>query len=408
MNVVIIALKNIFRNKRRTVFTIFSIVIGITALILFEGYITYSMWGLKNTTIRNGIGHLQISSDEKYFLAGSFNPYDFLIEDSENVRKKMMRLPEIKAIVPQISISGTLGFEDKSGIIQAYPAEAESSLLSFRKIIKGRDLLSDDSYHIVLSKGVAEKIEADIGSYVTLMASTLGGGVNAADFEVIGISSSGLRELDNIYTYINLETAKEFLFVDDVPIFILMLEKEVYLDHVYYELTEGKTAGRIGTPLAIKKWDELADYYKSAVMMYSSLLSVVRIIILLIVIFSIVNTMTMSVFERIKEIGTLRSLGTKKARILLMFILEGTGIGIIGGTLGIVAGFCISWLLNASGGIYIPPPPGMSEGYYSLFTPEYKVIWENLILATILSSIGSMYPAFKAIRFNIAEALRYV
>jgi len=401
--------RNILRNKRRTVLTLLSIIIGVVSLVLFDGFVNYTLWGLRESTIKNGVGHLQISTDDGYFLNGSFDPFSYLLPNLEDLEKKIKKNPDVKDVVPSITFSGTLAGGEKSGIvmIQATDPERSTSLLGFRSIVDGRDLNGEDTAKVVLAKGVAKKLCAKVGDILTLMSVTKGGGTNAIDVEVVGIASVGLRELDNITVYLPLRTAQQFLMITTVPLLILVLEKTEYTDETFSYIQQ-KIVPTLSTRISIKKWKDIADYYVQVDGFYKQILSIIRLIIVLVVIFTIVNTMTMSVFERTREIGTLRALGTTKAKIMISFILEGMWIGLIGGIFGVAAGFGISALINSLfGGIYIPPPPGMAEGYQALFKPDLSSGWCNILLSFSVAAIASIYPATKAIKLKIADALRY-
>jgi putative ABC transport system permease protein len=318
-------------------------------------------------------------------------------------------IPSVKEVVPSITFSGTLAGGEKSGIvmIQATDPGKSTSLLGFRSIIDGRDLIGDDTAKVVLAKGVARKLGARVGDVLTLMSVTKGGGTNAADVEVVGIASIGLRELENIMIYMPLRMADQFLMIKSVPLLILVLEKTEYTDETAAFIQQ-KIMSKLSSKIVIKKWNTIADYYTQVDGFYQQLLLIIRLIIVLVVVFTIVNTMIMAVFERTREIGTLRALGSTKGRIMVMFILEGIWIGLIGGVLGVGAGIGIAALINTVfGGVYIPPPPGMAEGYQALFQPDASSIWRNILLSFSVAAIASIYPATKAVKLKIADALRY-
>ena len=132
--------------------------------------------------------------------------------------------------------------------------------------------------------------------------------------------------------------------------------------------------------LEIKKWSELAEFYWKVVGVYHGIFNVVKVIIGAIALFSIANTITMSVYERVREIGTMRAIGTTRSKILILFITEGALVGILGGLLGVVVGVFVAYIINASGGIYISPPPGMSKGYVSLILIVPRVVFMRLVL----------------------------
>jgi len=410
MNTLFLALRNLSRNKRRTILTLTAIITGIMALVLFDGFVRYTLWGLQESTIRNGLGHLQLATAEEYFTSGDFDPFSYLFPDPDAVIKKLRALPEVKDVVPQVTFSATLAGTEKSGIVmvQAVPAELSRSLLSFRNIIDGRDFTAADRYRVILARGVAEKIGARVGDTLTMMAVTRNGGLNAADLEVIGIASLGLRELDNIQVYLDLPTAMDFLDITSVPLLIAVLEKTEYTGEVQRAITQ-RFKPQLDQALVVKAWEELADYYRQVQEFYRSLLRIVRFIIMLVVIFTIVNTMTMAVLERTREIGTLRAIGTQKTGIIGLFLAEGFWIGFFGGVSGILMGLAgASFINTVLGGIYIPPPPGMAEGYQAFFEPAFATVWQNLLLATAVSVLASIYPALKGVKMKIAEALRYL
>jgi putative ABC transport system permease protein len=133
-----------------------------------------------------------------------------------------------------------------------------------------------------------------------------------------------------------------------------------------------------------------------------------KVIICIIVFFSIANTMSMSVFERIKEIGTLRAIGTTRWGITKLFLVEGVLIGILGGILGIICGILAAQIINLSGGIEVPPPPGMTVSFVCKILIVPKVLLYSFSLTVIVSVLSSLYPAIKASRLRIVDAIHYV
>ncbi|MBN1955814.1 MAG: ABC transporter permease [Anaerolineae bacterium] len=109
------------------------------------------------------------------------------------------------------------------------------------------------------------------------------------------------------------------------------------------------------------------------------------------------NTMVMSVFERTREIGVLRSLGWSKGRVLGMILRESVGLSLLGGAAGIVAGIVAIFLLNRN-----PIMAGFVESRFSL-----SLFLQTAATALVLGAIGGMYPAWRASRLRPVEALRY-
>ena len=116
--------------------------------------------------------------------------------------------------------------------------------------------------------------------------------------------------------------------------------------------------------------------------------------------------MTMNVMERIGEIGTSMALGVKRMGVMRLFLAEGILIGSAGGLFGLVLGLLLSGVISSIG-IPMPPPPGMARGYTGevLFTPDIAL--QSLALAIYTTLAASIYPAWRASRMNIVDALRH-
>jgi putative ABC transport system permease protein len=132
----------------------------------------------------------------------------------------------------------------------------------------------------------------------------------------------------------------------------------------------------------------------------------VRVIIALIIVLSISNTLVMSVLERTGEIGTLLAIGLRRRNILQLFISEGLLLGIIGGILGVAAGILLAKIISAVG-IPMPPPPGMDVGFTGRIMVSWPLASGALLIAVATTLLGSVYPAWKASRLEIVDALRH-
>jgi putative ABC transport system permease protein len=161
-----------------------------------------------------------------------------------------------------------------------------------------------------------------------------------------------------------------------------------------------------GRPVEVTPWWALADFYNKTVELFSKQLGVVRFIVAVIIVLSISNTMVMAVLERTWEIGTSMALGVPRRSILALFLVEGLLLGVLGGAIGLALGAAVAALLSAVG-IPMPPPPGMAHGFTGgvLFTPAIAAGAFAIAVATTLAA--SVYPARKASRLPIVDALRH-
>ncbi|MCB1939425.1 MAG: FtsX-like permease family protein, partial [Rhodocyclaceae bacterium] len=153
-------------------------------------------------------------------------------------------------------------------------------------------------------------------------------------------------------------------------------------------------------------WTDLADFYNKTVELFGKQVGIVRLLIALIVILSISNTMTMAVMERTNEIGTSMALGVRRSSILRLFVLEGLVVGVVGGIGGTAIGLVLGELISAVG-IPMPPPPGMTTGYLGEIQISTELSIDALSLAIVTTLAASIFPAWKASRMNVVDALRH-
>jgi putative ABC transport system permease protein len=139
--------------------------------------------------------------------------------------------------------------------------------------------------------------------------------------------------------------------------------------------------------------------------LFSRIFNTLTVIVSVIVVLGIANTMTMAVFERTREIGTIMALGARRRRVVGMFVVEGAFLGVVGGLLGLAVGVVLARAISAYG-IQMPPPPGSTRGFVAeiLLVPEIFARAFVLSVATAIAS--SLYPAWRASRLDVVEALR--
>jgi putative ABC transport system permease protein len=152
-------------------------------------------------------------------------------------------------------------------------------------------------------------------------------------------------------------------------------------------------------------WSRLADFYDKTVTLFKRQVGIIRIIIGIIIMLSITNTMMMTVMERTGEIGTAMALGSSKRSVLIGFLSEGTMLGTIGGIAGALAGWVLARVISEIG-IPMPPPPGMARGFVAAIHVTPGLVVDAIVLAIVTTIAASFYPAWKASRLIIVDALR--
>lgn len=404
LKIIVVAFKNIFRNKRRTMLTFSAIVCGIVALVIFGGFVEYTFWGLRETTIHSQLGHIQIYK-KGYSDKGIANPSEYLITNYPEIKRVLSTVPHIDLITPQISFSGLVGNGQKTltcsgkGVMLG----EGSKLASFESIVEGNEL--DNEQDVLIGKELYKTLGVKVGDYATLLTTTIDGSINAADVKIAGVTQTGSSEYDAVSIKMPLNSAQKLLATDSVEKIVILLEDTKYTDETADKINE--IFKKQHFDLELKKWSDLATFYHSVENLYNGIFSLIKVIIAVIVFFSIANTMTMAVFERTTEIGTIRAMGMTKSSVVFLFLCEGILIGILGGGLGVLGGMLVAKIINLCGGIYIPPPPMMNEGYSAIILIVPKVIISAYSSAVIVSTVSSLYPVIRAAKLDVVDALRH-
>ena len=407
MKTVLMATRNLLRGGRRTASTLLAISVGLVGLTLLDGYITYSMNGLRNAVIQSGTGHLQIVKSPEFFDEGDTDPFPFMMDQAPAIEKELRALPEVKDVVPAISFTAVASTNGKTTtvMVTALPIVQASANLSDRTIDKGADLATGESGKILVGKGVARKLGIEPQASLSLFALNKGGGVNTQSYTVSGTTSTIIAALDNVSVFMDLKDAQTLVRSATVPQLIVFLKNTADTTRVAqairYVSQNSPLAG-----LTVRTWEELSQYYRQANSVYQLVLAVARLIVLIVALFSISGTLSLAVMERLREMGTLRAFGTRRPSVLSMLLFEGLILGATGALIGSLAGGAASGLVNLVGGITMPPPPGTSSVIHILFTPEKSKFVTNAAWILAASTAGAFFPGMLASRQKIADLLR--
>lgn len=395
-----LALRNIFRNRRRSAITLAVIVFGAVGLILFGGYKAVTFRGLRESTIRGRVGHLQLfgAGHEK----GSQKPLEHALEDVAAIRARIEKDPRVESTAAQITLMGLVSNGDKSETFVATAVEpAKDRLMRGQTVVEGTLLPDNESDAVTLGKGLAKSMNVKPGDYLTLMAPTVTGSLNAIDVRVAGVFQTGVKELDERAVKLPLAGAQQLLQTTKVEKLLVFLRDTEHTGAVRADIQQMKL------PVEIKSWSELASFYHQVVLLYNGIFGFIGLIVFGVVIFSVANTILMSIFERTREIGTLMAIGVTRGRVWRMFFLEGLMTGILGGILGVTAGVLLATLIN-SGNVMLPPPPGYTVGYKLSILLQPPVLTTAFLISVITATLSSILPALKASRLKVVDALGHI
>lgn len=404
MNPLLLALKNVLRNRRRSLVTILIATVGCTAILVASGFALYTYESLRDGAARE-FGHLTIAQKD-YFTHDEETPMQYGLADYRELTAKLESDPRVQRVLPRVNLSGLISNGDKSVIFLGIGADIEAEAVvrgPFLELKEG-SFGSDDKSGlppVQLGTDLARSLNAHPGTGLTLLATTTSGGINAVDVVVTGIVATGWREIDKRLVHTDVATAQHLLMSDRISTLSVYLDSTDVTPAVFEEMAPADPAH------AYKPWWEQAFYYHSVRGLYNRIFGLLGLIIAALVFFSVSNTLAMAVVERTREIGTLRALGALPNEIVAQFVREGALIGTVGAAVGtILAGIVVLALPYA--GMEMPPPPGRSVGYPLLVNASWSLylITDTAIVA--LCAMAAWFASRKAAKKPIVEALGHV
>jgi len=400
-----LAWRNVVRNRRRALITMLICAVGVASILIGGGFANFTYEGLREMAARDS-GHLVLAHKD-FFDKDEEMPMQYGIADHQQLARDIAKDRGVRHVLPRIEFSGLVSNGDKSNVFIGSgvdPAGEFKVKGPFLTLVEGRVLSPrepKDDPHAVIGEGMARSLNVKTGDFLTLISTTTEGGLNALDITIQGIMTTGVPEMDNRTLFVNINTAQDLLQTDKVSTLSVYL-RDTQTTDAYHALLSAEFSN-----LAWQTWLDKAFYYLGVKGIYDRIFGLLGLIILVMVFFSISNTVSMNVIERTREIGTLRALGSFPAEINRGFMLEGLLIGALGSLAGLlIAG--VTSISLAFAELQMPPPPGRSDGY-PLAIDIPPILY---LLATVLCVFVSMFAAWLAARKassrSIVEALSHV
>jgi putative ABC transport system permease protein len=400
-----IGYRNMIKNIRRSVITMTPIVIGMIAVLLTQGFFNWNMNELKEALIRKGIGHYQLFA-VGFAKYGSDDPYSYLITDAAPIIKELLRIPEVKLATPRLAFSGILSSGAKSTVVSgdAGIPENEAKLNSYGNLKAGDKLSAKAPAGIIVGDGVARKLSAQVGDTLTLMGNMKDGGINAVDLQLTGITQSGSADLDKLTATTALPVIQDLTNVKpQVQKIVVLLQNTKDTAKV---LPKIKVIAR-KYHLEYQTWETLAEFYSSVKMMYDVVFEIIILIVLVIVTFVISNTVNMNLNDRVREIGTIRALGTRRIQVARIFLAESLLIGLLGGLIGLSGSYLFIGVIEMIGGLPVTVHGSAGKTVMHIFfRPELTAVVICMALFCLMAMLAAVIPARRAAKIAITDALR--
>ena len=459
-----IAFRNILRNRRRSAMTLLAIAVGSMSIVLFGEFVAFVRAGLETNAVQK-VGHLTIFH-KGYFDYGAGNPAAFGIDHYQDVVRLIEEDPDlgpaVNVVTPTIALTGIAGNFDldasKTFLGSGYvPSDLERMRrwdehgVSTRRANEDPGLRDGDETVGVVGVGLArvlglcERLKiadcpprpaspapaapsaaadlpslapedvapaADTGApRVELLAATAGGAPNVVSLRVARAEQQGVRELDENAVIMHFGLAQRLLYgrgERKAIAVVVQLHRTEEIPRTRARLAALFAAHHLDGALEVRDFADREPFYRQAVGMFSAIFLFISLIMGVIVLFTVVNTMGMSVVERTTEIGTARAMGLQRAGVRRLFVVEGAMLGGLGATVGVALAQLVAFLFNHSGATWTPPGQAAPIPLEVLASGRPGLLAGTWLLLLMVATVAAVVPANRAARLKVVDALRHV
>jgi ABC-type lipoprotein release transport system permease subunit len=399
------ALRSLGRNRRRSIITITAISLGLALLIVASGIGDGSHAQLVDTGVGQMAGHVVVQAPG---YQKNPEPTKALARVDDIHAELMEVLPEAR-LVSRVFLNGLLTSPSSSAgvALSAVRPDAERLVNDFHsKVVEG-EYLSDDLQQIVLGATLADNLDVGLGDKVVLMTQH-NGDIESRLFRVCGLFRIGIDEMDAFYAQVHIEAAQELLGLGDG-----VSQLSLHLPDVRrtQRATHRARKALAGFDVEVLSWMKALPELYEFVLLDEAGMYVFILFIAFIVAMGILNTVLMSVLERIREFGVVLSLGLSPRSLAMLVMTEGFLLGLVAVMLGVVLGVLGNWPMQTHG----LDMTSMGESIEAAGVPMEMFIKARLspikvsifaVVSLALTILCSLYPAWKAARLQPIEAMR--
>ncbi|NIP43636.1 MAG: ABC transporter permease [candidate division Zixibacteria bacterium] len=400
-----IALRNIFRRKRRSIITMLTMFVGFVLAAISIGWSDGTYNNIIDSFTRNRLGHIQIHGQDYLDKPSLYNN----IENYDSLQNIIAGIDGVEFTTPRLSASGLASLNDKSAgvrIIGVDPEIESKATHLDRKVTEGKYFSSQPSNQTLLGEWLAKILKASIGDTIVIISQAADGSIANDLYRVAGIIESGDKMADRTSFYLHLEDAQELLVLQNRIHEIAVICDN--LDDVPGIATNIRAAIN-DSELDVATWKEFAKSFYRAMRADKEGMWIMLVVILIMVAVGVLNTVLMSVLERTHEYGVLRALGTAPGQVFRLVIIEVLIIAVAGIIVGCGLSYLINDALSAHG---VPLPEAFTYGgveFKRMYTEVNLRSFYIPALSVVLSAfLVSIFPAVKAARIPPAQAMRTV
>jgi len=413
---VIIAWRNMLRNPRRSGLVVAAIAVGLWGMLFSLGFMNGMGRQMVDNALDSHLAHIQVHHRDYQAVIEGFNFFryqvKYYIDDPDVVMRAVEGADHVVATSPRVLATGlaTNAQNARAIIMVGIDPERESKVTRISSYLKeGSYVSSTDGRDIFIGKALADKLGIEVGSKIVLMAQDINRDKAMAAFKVVGIYESSLKMHDEAYVYIGIEAARRMLGMGDKihEVAALVDDPKERLDAAKASIASRLDLNKY-TPLT---WKEIWPMLVRLLGMFDTFTYIFFILVFIAMAFGIANAVLMTVFERIREFGIMKALGTRPSQIFLVVALESACLGAVGIALGTFLGWLTVFYFGAHGmdlSVFSAVLDQMGLGSVVYTSMKTSYVFIGALMALVTALLSAMWPAAKAAKLKPVDAIRHV
>ena len=403
-----LAWRNLWRHRRRTLIVVVAMALGLGLMMWYDGLMAGFDQAIYGNAIKVLGGNIQIHA-AGYRTEMGENPLLPLPDDQAAVQAALAQ-PQVQSATRRIITGGLLtSSEGAFGInVTGIEPEKESEVnLAAQHVIAGRYLNSEDKDMILIGKGLADAMDVAVGDRITMVGRSTHEQTRRRTMTVVGVFDLGMPDFEKTLAYVSLNEAQDLFDLAGQSTEVAIVLKQLGTEPEVIAALEPLLPG-----YEIDTWRNNYPELMAAITTKNGVMNIFGVIILLIAGIGILNLLLMAVYERTREIGLLGAMGLKPRQISLLFILEGTMMGLVGVAAGIAFGLLINGLMRRVGLDF--STMSTATDYMALISGRVYPSWglekllSRALTVAIISALAALIPASEAARREPAAALHHV
>ncbi len=404
MKLTTIAVRNLARNRRRSVLSAAAIGVAAAAVSFLFALLAGYVEDIETNLQSHYVGAVRIRNRE-YNRYDYLNPMHLSVDTAGELVRTLESIPEVTAVSPRIPFPAALFQDDDRRQLQGLGVDIrrDREFQNLDTLLVGGRLPRPDAREGVLGTALADKLGIEVGDTLTILSTTKYRSGNAMSFEIVGLVGYPVAGIDSTRLVVPLSAAERLVRMDNQVVEILLKTAPGTDDR---HLAAALESEQLPPHLEAESWKDISTSYE----MIESARAMYNIIALFFVLLGstvIINTTMMVIYERLREVGTLAALGMRGGRLVKLFFLESLLLAVLGGFAGVAVGVGVAWPLSIYGINLGSAMEGVSFEISTIIRPQITYYSTAVVFVgtVLISSLATLVVARRVAGIDPVAAL---